>query len=257
MKVTLLQTDLKWEDREYNLNNIQSKIEDVKETDLIVLPEMFTTGFTMKPQYLSETMDGKTIKWMLHMSLKRNVAICGSIIIVDNGKYYNRFIWVEPDGTIKHYDKRHLFSYAGEDENYTSGNERIIINYKGFRICPQICYDLRFPVFSRNTNDYDILLYVANWPSVRSEIWTTLLTARAIENQCYVIGVNRTGEDGNGLKYNGNSMIINPIGYIDIKLSETYWTNTGVVNGDILNKIRETYPFLKDGDKFKLTYGKL
>lgn len=252
MKVTLLQTDLKWEDKEYNRNNIHFQIGDVGETDIIVLPEMFTTGFTMKPQTLSETMNGETVEWMLLMSVKTNSAICGSIIIEENSNYYNRFIWVQPDGTIKHYDKRHLFSYAGEDGNYTPGNERIVIDYKGFRICPQICYDLRFPVFSRNNGDYDVLLYVANWPSIRSEIWTTLLTARAIENQCYVIAVNRTGEDGNGLKYNGGSMIINPIGIVDLKLSETYWTNTGTINKEILNNIRDTYPFLKDCDKFKL-----
>jgi predicted amidohydrolase len=252
MKVTLLQTDLKWEDKQYNRNNIQFQIEDIGETDLIVLPEMFTTGFTMKPQNLSETMDGETIGWMSLMSLKTNAAICGSIIIEENGKYYNRFIWVQPDGTIKHYDKRHLFSYAGEDKNYTPGNERIIIDYKGFRICPQICYDLRFPVFSRNTGDYDILLYVANWPSIRSEIWTTLLTARAIENQCYIIAVNRIGKDGNELEYNGKSTIINPMGISSMKLMDKYWTNTGMINKDTLNNVRNAYPFLKDGDKFKL-----
>ncbi len=252
MKVTLLQTDIKWENKQYNRNNIHFQIEELVDTDIIILPEMFTTGFTMKPQNLSETMDGETVEWMKLMSVKTNAAICGSIIIEENGKYYNRFIWVEPDGTIKHYNKKHLFSYAGENENYTPGTERIIIEYKGFRICPQICYDLRFPVFSRNTGDYDILLYVANWPSVRSEIWTTLLTARAIENQCYVIGVNRTGEDGNGLEYNGRSMIINPLGIIDMKLSDTYWTNTGTIKKEILDNIRYMYPFLKDGDKFKL-----
>ena len=252
MKVTLLQTDLKWEDKQYNRNNIQFQIEDIGETDLIVLPEMFTTGFTMKPQNLSETMDGETIGWMSLMSLKTNAAICGSIIIEENGKYYNRFIWVQPDGTIKHYDKRHLFSYAGEDKNYTPGNERIIIDYKGFRICPQICYDLRFPVFSRNTGDYDILLYVANWPSIRSEIWTTLLTARAIENQCYIIAVNRIGKDGNELEYNGKSTIINPMGISSMKLMDKYWTNTGMINKDTLNNVRNAYPFLKDGDKFRL-----
>jgi predicted amidohydrolase len=252
MKVTLLQTDLKWEDKQYNRNNIQFQIEDIGETDLIVLPEMFTTGFTMKPQNLSETMDGETIGWMSLMSLKTNAAICGSIIIEENGKYYNRFIWVQPDGTIKHYDKRHLFSYAGEDKNYTPGNERIIIDYKGFRICPQICYDLRFPVFSRNTGDYDILLYVANWPSIRSEVWTTLLTARAIENQCYIIAVNRIGKDGNELEYNGKSTIINPMGISSMKLMDKYWTNTGMINKDTLNNVRNAYPFLKDGDKFRL-----
>lgn len=252
MKVTLLQTDLKWEDKQYNRNSIQFQIEDIGETDLIVLPEMFTTGFTMKPQNLSETMDGETIGWMSLMSLKTNAAICGSIIIEENGKYYNRFIWVQPDGTIKHYDKRHLFSYAGEDKNYTPGNERIIIDYKGFRICPQICYDLRFPVFSRNTGDYDILLYVANWPSIRSEVWTTLLTARAIENQCYIIAVNRIGKDGNGLEYNGKSTIINPMGISSMKLMDKYWTNTGMINKDTLNNVRNAYPFLKDGDKFRL-----
>lgn len=252
MKVTLLQTDLEWENKQYNLNNIHFQIEELIDTDLIVLPEMFTTGFTMKPQNLSETMDGETVAWMLLMSVKTNAAVCGSIIIEEDGKYFNRFIWVEPNGTIKHYDKRHLFSYAGEDKNYTPGNKRVIIDYKGFRICPQICYDLRFPVFSRNTGDYDILLYVANWPSVRTEMWTKLLEARAIENQCFVIGVNRTGEDGNGMEYDGRSTVINPSGAPKMILNKTYWTNTVTINKDELDNYRNQYPFLKDADKFNL-----
>lgn len=252
MNVTLLQTDLEWENKIYNRNNLHFQIEELVNTDLIILPEMFTTGFTMKPQNLSETMDGETVAWMSLMSVKSNAAICGSIIIEEDGKYYNRFIWVEPDGTIKHYDKKHLFSYAGEDVNYTPGTEKVIINYKGFRICPQICYDLRFPVFSRNTGDYDILLYVANWPSVRSETWVNLLQVRAIENQSYVIGVNRIGEDGNGLRYNGRSMVINPSGMVLMKLSETHWTNTCSIDKENLDSYRSQYPFLKDADNFNL-----
>jgi len=195
ISVSIIQSDIIWEDRLSNLENYQNKINQIESTDLIVLPEMFTTGFSMNPKDISETMSGETIQWMKANASKMNSAICGSIIIEEDDKYFNRFIWVNPDGSIHHYDKKHLFSFAGEDKNYTSGNNKLIIEYKGWKICPLICYDLRFPVWSRNSEGYDLLIYVANWPDKRKLAWKTLLTARAIENQCYVIGVNRVGKD--------------------------------------------------------------
>ena len=197
INVTLIQSDIIWEDKVSNLKNYQNKISQIESTDLIVLPEMFTTGFSMNPKDISETMSGETIQWMKSNASKMNSAICGSIIIEEDDKYFNRFIWVNPDGSICQYDKKHLFSFAGEDKNYTAGNEKIIIEYKGWKICPLVCYDLRFPVWSRNSEDYDLLIYVANWPTKRKLAWKSLLVARAIENQCYVIGVNRVGKDEN------------------------------------------------------------
>jgi predicted amidohydrolase len=196
-------------------------------------------------------MDGETIQWMKQNAHKMNSAICGSIIIEEDTKYFNRFIWVNPDGSIHHYDKRHLFSFAGENENYTPGNEKIIIEYKGWKICPLICYDLRFPVWSRNSEDYDLLIYVANWPDKRKSAWKSLLTARAIENQCYVIGVNRVGEDSKNY-YSGDSSLINALGetlYTNSHIEETY-SNT--ISKYDLNKVRTQLPFLNDKDNFKI-----
>jgi predicted amidohydrolase len=205
----------------------------------------------MSPKGISENMNGETIQWMKQNAHKMNSAICGSIIIEEDSKYFNRFIWVNPDGSIHHYDKRHLFSFAGENENYTPGNEKIIIEYKGWKICPLICYDLRFPVWSRNSEDYDLLIYVANWPDKRKSAWKSLLTARAIENQCYVIGVNRVGEDSKNY-YSGDSSLINALGetlYTNSHIEEIY-SNT--ISKYDLNKIRTQLPFLNDKDNFKI-----
>jgi predicted amidohydrolase len=251
INVTLIQSDIIWEDRISNLKKYQEKINQIESTDLIILPEMFTTGFSMSPKGISENMNGETIQWMKQNAHKINSAICGSIIIEEDSKYFNRFIWVNPDGSIHHYDKRHLFSFAGENENYTAGGEKIIIEYKGWKICPLICYDLRFPVWSRNSEDYDLLIYVANWPDKRKSAWKSLLTARAIENQCYVIGVNRVGEDSKNY-YSGDSSLINALGetlYTNSHIEEIY-SNT--ISKYDLNKVRTQLPFLNDKDNFKI-----
>jgi predicted amidohydrolase len=251
INVTLIQSDIIWEDRISNLKKYQEKINQIESTDLIILPEMFTTGFSMSPKGISENINGETIQWMKDNASKMNSAICGSIIIEEDGRYFNRFIWINPDGSIHHYDKRHLFSFAGENENYTPGNEKIIIEYKGWKICPLICYDLRFPVWSRNSEDYDLLIYVANWPDKRKLAWKSLLIARAIENQCYVIGVNRVGEDSKNY-YSGDSSLINALGetlYTNSHIEEIYSTTISKYD---LNKIRTQLPFLNDKDNFKI-----
>ncbi len=213
MKVAIIQTALIWENPNANRIQFEEKIRGIEQNvDLIVLPEMFSTGFTMNPETVAETMNGETISWMQTLAKHKNSAITGSLVIVENGKYYNRLVFVLPSGEIKHYDKRHLFSLAGEEKVYTKGKTKLIIEYKGFKICPLICYDLRFPVFSRNVEDYDVLLYVANWPKPRINAWNALLKARAIENMCYVVGVNRIGEDQNNHVYNGNSQVIDYLG---------------------------------------------
>ena len=252
MIVSLIQSDIIWEDKNSNLKKYQEQIDKIESTELIVLPEMFTTGFSMSPKDISEKMNGETIQWMKQNAHKMNSAICGSIIIEESGKYFNRFIWINPDGSIHHYDKRHLFSYAGENDNYTPGDSKIIIEYKGWKICPLICYDLRFPVWSRNSEEYDLLIYVANWPSKRKFAWRSLLVARAIENQCYVIGVNRVGLDNSGNSHSGETSIINALGeslYVKSH-SEDLYTN-GISKLE-LEKIRKQLPFLNDKDNFKI-----
>jgi predicted amidohydrolase len=248
MRITTIQYDIIWEDKETNLKNLTSKINTIQ-SDVIVLPEMFTTGFTMNPNHLAESMTDKTIQWMKEIALTKDLAICGSIIIREEDKYFNRFIWVNPDGTIYHYDKRHLF--LNEDQNYTPGNKKLIIEYRGWKICPLICYDLRFPVWSRNSEDYDILIYVANWPDKRKLAWRSLLIARAIENQCYVIGVNRVGEGGR-LFYSGGTSVINALGEVQYTNShiEEVWTET--LSKYDLDKIRTQLPFLEDKDNFSI-----
>jgi len=250
INITIIQSNIIWEDKDSNLKNYQSKIDNI-ESDLIILPEMFTTGFTMNPKSLAETMSGETVQWMKENASKMNSAICGSIIIQEDSKYFNRFIWINPDGSIHHYDKRHLFSFAGEDKNYTPGNEKLIIEYKGWKICPLICYDLRFPVWSRNSEDYDLLIYVANWPTKRKLAWKSLLVARAIENQCYVIGVNRVGYDENNY-YSGESKLVNALGetlYVNSHVEDIYTTTISKYE---LNKVRTQLPFLNDKDNFKI-----
>jgi len=252
LKVALLQTDLVWENIEQNLIRFSEKINGIEEqVDLILLPEMFSTGFSMKPQNLAETMDGTTVKWMLNLATKKNVAIAGSIIIKDNEAYYNRFLFVKPTGEVEYYDKRHLFTLAGEDKVYTSGNKKTVINYKGFKICPLICYDLRFPVWARNVEDYDVLIYVANWPKPRIAAWDTLLKARAIENMCFTIGVNRIGEDSNKLKYNGHSAVYNCLGE---EMTDTVENVESIIvvtlNKKHITKVRSNLNFLNDKDVF-------
>ncbi len=254
MKVAIIQTALIWENPNANRIQFEEKIRGIEQNvDLIVLPEMFSTGFTMNPETVAETMNGETISWMQTLAKHKNSAITGSLVIVENGKYYNRLVFVLPSGEIKHYDKRHLFSLAGEEKVYTKGKTKLIIEYKGFKICPLICYDLRFPVFSRNVEDYDVLLYVANWPKPRINAWNALLKARAIENMCYVVGVNRIGEDQNNHVYNGNSQVIDYLGETLDEANEKEGVFIATLDKRSLETTRTKLGFLKDKDVFTVT----
>lgn len=249
LNIALMQTELVWQDPEANRALIAQRINSISQpVDLIVLPEMFTTGFTMTPVDCAETMDGDSVKWMRGLASATNAAITGSLVIQSGANFYNRLVFAFPDGRIETYDKRHLFSLAGEEQVYCAGKDRLIVEYKGFRICPLICYDLRFPAFSRNTEDFDLLLYVANWPSVRISAWDALLKARAIENMCYVAGVNRVGEDFNKHAYPGHSQVIDYLG--EIALSA--WENEGVfmigIDKDQMISMRQKLGFLNDRD---------
>jgi omega-amidase len=252
MKITLIQTSLAWEDAETNRQNFIRLIESIEDTDMIVLPEMFSTGFTMAPEAVAEAMDGRTITWMKNIASQKECAVTGSIVIQENGNYYNRLLFVLPSGEIKTYDKRHLFSLAGEDKAYTNGKERLIVEYNGWKICPLICYDLRFPVFSRNTEEYDLLLYVANWPAPRVLAWDTLLRARAIENLCYVAGVNRTGQDNNGHNYPGHSQIFNHLGKTLLEPTDAEGVFTIELDKQAMLETRQKFSFLDDRDSFTL-----
>ena len=253
LNISLLQTDIIWENPKENMRLLEAKISALQgKQHIIVLPEMFSTGFSMTPQKLAEPMDGDTVNWMKEQSAKNRSVIAGSLIIEEEGHYYNRLIWVLPNGELAFYNKRHLFSYAGENEHYTPGNKRMIASVNGWKICLQVCYDLRFPVWARNTDDYDILLYVANWPVQRNEIWETLLKARAIENMSFVVGVNRIGTDGNGHQYIGNSSIYSPIGELLLKETSIESTLSYSFQHAILQEYRNKFPFLNDRDDFLL-----
>jgi len=254
LNISLVQPDIVWEDKAANLQQYEKLIQGITEKkEIVVLPEMFSTGFSMAPERLAEPMTGDTVQWMKHITAKYRCILTGSLIIEEEGKHYNRLLWVQPDGNIGYYDKRHLFAFAHEDKHYSAGNKRLIVQVKGWRICVQVCYDLRFPVWARNQGDeYDVLLYVANWPERRSLAWKTLLQARAIENMSYVVGVNRVGTDGKDIYYSGDSSVFGPLG-------ETIWqqehdavTHTVTLEKEPLRSARENYPFLKDGDKFIL-----
>ena len=254
LKVALIQSDLVWENPKQNRDNFAAKIRIItKPVDLIILPEMFTTGFTMNPGPIAETMAGETVLWLKKMSFEKQSAITGSVIIKDHNQFYNRLIFVKPSGSIDVYDKRHTFTLAGEDKIYTAGTEKLIIDYKGWKICPLVCYDLRFPMWARNVEDYDVLLYVANWPKPRIKAWNTLLKARAIENMCYCIGVNRVGLDSNDYEYKGNSAVYNVLGE-KISNIEPYKEQIEVVELDKNHIVfnREKFQFLNDRDRFTL-----
>jgi len=213
MKIALIQSQLFWEDPEKNRNKFEKKINAIADkVDLIILPEMFTTGFTMEPNVVAETLQGETLTWLKHLAKAKNSAITGSLVITENGNFYNRLVFVFPSGEVQFYDKKHLFTLAGEDKVYTGGNKKLIVEYLGWKICPLICYDLRFPVFARNAEDYDVLIYVANWPKTRINAWDALLKARAIENMSYTVGLNRIGEDNNGHQYNGHTQVVSFLG---------------------------------------------
>jgi len=252
MKISLIQTSLTWEDPQANRFNFGKLINRIEATDLIVLPEMFATGFTMNPKVIAETMDGETVAWMKEIATEKNCAITGSLVINEGGNYYNRLLFVYPDGNIKTYNKRHLFSLAGEDKAYTAGSDKLIVNYKGWKICPLVCYDLRFPVFARNVEEYDLLLYVANWPSPRIFAWDTLLKARAIENMCYVAGVNRIGEDAKGHPYPGHSQVLDCLGATVMEASTSEGVFTVALDREKMLETREKFGFLNDRDRFTL-----
>ncbi|MFM2138259.1 MAG: hypothetical protein RJA57_566 [Bacteroidota bacterium] len=257
LTLTLIQTDLHWEDTHANLAMLESKILGISDrTELVVLPEMFSTGFSMRPAGLAETMEGPTVAWMKRISAKKNVILTGSFIASEANGYHNRLVWMLPTGQYGVYDKRHLFGYAGEDDRYQPGNKRLIASVKGWKVNLQICYDLRFPVWARQTPgpvpEYDLLVYVANWPERRSHAWKTLLQARAIENQCFVVAVNRVGTDGNGIYHSGDSMVIDPLGEILYTCNGSEATHTLTLSREVLHSIRERLPFLKDADPFRL-----
>ena len=249
LKVCAVQLDIVWENPEQNMQNIESTLKE-EEADLFVLPETFSTGFSIKRE-LAETMQGKIVQWMVDSAKKFQIAIIGSVIIEENGQIFNRMILVEKGGNIQYYNKWHLFNYGSEGKHFTSGNEIKIFDLYGWKIKPIICYDLRFPVTIRNTEDYDLLVCVANWPDTRIDAWNTLLKARAIENQAYVIGVNRVGSDGSKLNYCGNSSIIDPMGKnIQIEKKENIFY--AEIKKETISKIRKSFPFLVDRDHFNL-----
>jgi len=254
LKIAIIQSDLVWEQPQQNRQNFADKIKQIKESvDIIVLPEMFTSGFTMNPEHVYETMDGETIDWMKDIAIRSNALVCGSFVIYENDNYNNRFVFASPEGQLEYYDKRHTFTLAGESEVYKAGNDRLIINYKGWKILPLVCYDLRFPVWARNTDNYDIVMYVANWPKPRINAWDTLLKARAIENMSYCIGVNRVGFDNNNHEYSGHSAVYDGLGecITDIK-ANTEQTAIVILEKNHLEAIRQKLKFLDDKDEFTL-----
>jgi len=254
LKITIMQTSLVWEDRDANLSYFTNCLASLTvQPEIVVLPEMFTTGFSMQAEKLAETMDGPSVKWMQSMASKHRCIITGSLMIEENGNYFNRLVWMQPDGNYGYYDKRHLFGYAGEDKHFTAGEKKLLLSVKGWRISPLICYDLRFPVWSRNAPEhYDVLLYVANWPERRSTAWKTLLQARAIENQSFVVGVNRVGTDGNGMNYSGDSSVFGPLGETIWQQSNDMAIYTCTLEMAQLEEARTNLPFLKDADKFRI-----
>lgn len=257
LHVSLIQTQIHWEDAEANRKMLSEKISTLEKTDIIILPEMFSTGFTNNSVKLAETMQGETHRWMQDLSKSIDVVICGSLIIEEGSKYFNRFLWVEPNGETKFYDKKHLFAMAGENEHFSSGLTKKIIQYKGWKINLQICYDLRFPVWTRRSTDeekdYDLLIYVASWPVARVHAWSTLLKARAIENMSYCIGVNRVGTDGNGYEYPGASVVVNCLGEAIVEsLTGKEEVLSCNIDYEHLTKVRKKLPFHKDQDQFKL-----
>lgn len=254
LRVTLVQSMLHWEDAAANRAMFGQKLAALKDTtDLIVLPEMFTTGFSMRSADLAESMEGATVQWMHEQAAATNAALYGSAIITSNGKYFNRGLFVRPDGQVTNYDKRHLFRFANENEHYAPGTERVVLEWRGWRILLQVCFDLRFPVFARNRGDYDAILYVANWPEARRYPWNQLLIARAIENQCYVAGLNRVGMDAKGIHYSGDSVVIDPRGAVIGQVEPSQeGTATIALDRAALEDFRAKFPVALDADDFSL-----
>lgn len=254
LSVTTVQAELCWEDIPANLAQFDQLLSGLRgTTDLVILPEMFSTGFSMNAASLAEDMDGPTLAWLRSQAEQLDAVVMGSFIAEEGGHYFNRLAWVRPDGTCQTYDKRHLFTPSGEHLTYTAGQHRLVVEWKGWRICPLICYDLRFPVWSRNTSNYDLLVYVANWPEKRRHHWNSLLVARAIENQAYVVGVNRVGEDGLGYRYTGDSAIIDQAGEI-LHASAPGEANVSTVELSLekLHAYRKSLQFLADKDEFEI-----
>lgn len=255
---SLVQTNLFWENKSANLSMLEEKIMNINETtQVVILPEMFSTGFSMKPKNHAEAMEGATVQWMKKIAAEKKIILTGSLMIEEKENYYNRMLWVLPNEEIICYDKRHLFAFAHEQEHYTPGNERVIVSVNGWRINLQVCYDLRFPAWVRqqvknNLPEYDAIIYVANWPERRVHAWKSLLIARAIENQCYVIGVNRVGYDGNGVYHCGNSMFIDPLGETLFEEKRRECIETVILQPEKIESIRQQFPFLPDADKFNI-----
>lgn len=258
LTLTIIQTDLVFENKAANLERLKTKIENIEQrTEIVVLPEMFSTGFSMQPELFAETMEGETVQWMKDIAETNKIIVTGSIIIKEDGQYFNRLVWMLPNGQLGYYDKRHLFAYGEEDKHYTGGNKRLIASVKGWKIKLLICYDLRFPVWSRqqsgeNETEYDLLIYVANWPERRSHAWKTLLCARAIENQCYVAGVNRVGKDNKNIYHSGNSLVIDPLGQVLYHMADEEDVFTITLQKEDLDKARTQFPFWKDADDFTI-----
>lgn len=254
LTVTLIQSDLVWEDPPANRAAFSKKIEAIKEySDLIVLPEMFTTGFTLNAAPLAEQKEGPTLNWMIEKARIKEANLVGSIIVTENKKYYNRLYWVRPDGSYNSYDKRHLFRMADEHKIYSAGDERIIVELRGWKILPLVCYDLRFPVWARGPKkEYDVIIYIANWPTSRSSTWRLLLPARAMENQAYGIGVNRIGVDGTGKPYRGDSAIFDPLGKIIVKEAYKERIITERLSWERLDRYRKKFPVWMDSDTFTI-----
>lgn len=259
LSITTIQTSLRWEDKAANLRHFEERIFSLSgPAEVVVLPEMFSTGFSMQPQGLAEKMDGPTIRWMQDVAARKKIILTGSIIIEDGGQYFNRLVWMLPNGQYGYYDKRHRFAFAGEDGQYTAGSKRLVASVKGWKVLLMVCYDLRFPVWSRQRppegqdQEYDLIIYVANWPERRSHAWKTLLQARAIENQSYVVGVNRIGDDGHGIHHSGDSMIVDPLGAVIYHAADKDEAFTLMLEKDELTRVREHFPFWKDADHFSI-----
>jgi predicted amidohydrolase len=258
LTITGIQTHLHWEDTAANRKMFEEKINSITDkTEIIILPETFSTGFSMKPKELAETMEGETIKWMKKVATEKKIILTGSVIIEEDKNYFNRLIWMLPNGQTGIYNKRHLFGYAGEDTAFTPGTKRLIASVKGWKINLLVCYDLRFPVWARQQMqddgpEYDLIIYVANWPERRNHAWKTLLQARAIENQCYVVGINRVGYDGNSIYHSGDSMVIDPMGEVLYTKAHEEDIFTVTLNKEKLDEVRTRLPFWKDGDNFMI-----
>ncbi len=253
LQISLVQPYLHWEEPDSNRQHLYHLIQNIADTDLIILPEMFATGFTMQPLALAEPESGASVRWMKKLAREKEAAVCGSLVISENNKFYNRLFFVKPDGSYHTYNKRHLFTLAGEEKVYTAGKEQLVVEYAGWKIMPLVCYDLRFPVWCRNTAEAELMIFVANWPERRSEAWKSLLKARAIENMCYVTGVNRVGNDGNEVFHSGDSGVYDELGQLlsDFAPGQEQ-VKTFTLQKEQVHRSRERFSFLKDRDLFRI-----